>query len=152
MSEKQINKLKLASFSVLGLALCCMLVFFASHNRQPNLQERALSRASIHAERLIEKKFMVEGIKVPQVLSRGLASESYTNQALEGPIGFDPWGTPFKYLVQKNSKSPQKGLVILWSAGPDKMFQTTRDYIASGRRYEGDDFGQAYPFNFSTKN
>ena len=73
-------------------------------------------------------------------------SPLYGQEALEGPVGLDPWGKSFSFLVKKNSDN-KTGVVVLWSAGADSKLETTRDMVSEDHvNFKGDDFGKAYSF------
>lgn len=148
MNQQQTRNLKLMSFAVLSLCFCSLMVFFAQQNKPLSLAEKALKRADLHAKNLIDTKFIIETEQPNSINNRGLASAetSFRQEALEGPVGLDPWGRPFKYLVKKDSKNYGHGELIIWSGGADGDFQTQRDSIVSGQRFEGDDFGKTYKF------
>ncbi|MGH1468081.1 MAG: hypothetical protein ACRBBP_04255 [Bdellovibrionales bacterium] len=145
MDKKQTRNVKVASFSVLALCFCSLMVFLTQQSQPPTIQAKALERAQIYATRMIDSKFMVS-TDAPRAI-RGLASTAYGQEVLEGPVGLDPWGHPFNFLVKKDSQNNKTGVVIVWSAGPDNKLDTTRDMIAEDHKsFTGDDFGKAYSF------
>ncbi len=148
MDQKQIKNLKLSSFAVLSLCFCSLMVFFAQQNKPLTLADKAMLRADVHVQKLIKSKFMIETEQPVNKATRGLASAETTFrvEALEGPVGIDPWGHPFQYLVKKDPRNLGHGSVIIWSGGEDRAFQTNRDMIAAGESFEGDDFGKTYKF------
>lgn len=146
MGQNQTKNIKLASFSVLALSFVALMVFLSNQKPLHPEQAQAFKRTDHYASQLIEAKFMVktESNIRPQ---RGLASVNFTQEALEGPVGLDPWGYTFNYLVKKDSKNPNKGVLVIWSSGADNKLETTRDMIAENHSsFLGDDFGKAYPF------
>jgi hypothetical protein len=147
MDKTQTRNIKVASFSVLTLCFCSLMVFLSQQNRPLTVQERAMERAEIYADRMIEAKFMIES-KNPGRAVRGLASTTYGQEVLEGPVGLDPWGHPFNFLVKKDPKQNSKGVLIIWSAGEDSKLETTRDMIAEDHTsFMGDDFGKAFKYS-----
>lgn len=145
MTKTQTRNIKAASFSVLALCFCSLMVFLTQQNQVPTTQSRALDRAQIYASKMIDSEFIIKTKVAP--VGRGLASAAYGQEVLEGPVGLDPWGHPFNFLVKKDPKNNSKGVVILWSAGPDNKLETSRDMVAEDHlAFAGDDFGKAYPF------
>lgn len=145
MNNTQTKKVKAASFSVLALCFCSLMMFLTKQNQPVTIQAKALNRAEIYATRLIEAKFQVQ-TDAHHKQMRGLASAGYGQEALEGPVGIDPWGKSFNFLVKKNADN-KTGVVVLWSAGADNKLETTRDMISEDHiNFNGDDFGKAYSF------
>ena len=96
---------------------------------------------------MIKDQFTVKAQKQPTSFGRGLASTSPGQEVLEGPVGLDPWGYPYQFLVKKDSANPEKGVVVIWSAGADNKMERSRDTVAKNHtEFNGDDFGKAYPF------
>jgi len=127
MNKKQSKNIKIASFSATE-------------------QVRTFNRADIYASKMIADKFMVkiEGRVAP---SRGIASEGFQRETLEGMIGYDSWGYPLQFMVKKNPINPSKGTLVIWSAGADSKLETDRDMIAENHKnFNGDDFGKTYKF------
>lgn len=120
------------------------MVFLTKQNQPVSIQAKALNRAEIYANKLIDAKFRTQS-ETPTP-ARGLASAEYGQEVLEGPIGIDPWGKSFSFLVKKNTDN-KSGVVVLWSAGADNKLETTRDMISEDHvNFKGDDFGKAYSF------
>lgn len=147
----------LASISfILGLVLVGAAIFLVKNFDGNSAKSKALKRADVYAQKLIDKGFEVE-IEQDTQLGRGLAStpgadtDSEIRQALEGPLGIDPWGYPFQYLVEKQPNS-LTGNMVVWSGGPDNKFETLSDEIRSSLkqgkniRFVGDDFGKVIKF------
>lgn len=145
MDKKQTRNIKAASFSVLALCFCSLMIFLSQQNQTPTIQAKAFERAQIYVSRMVESKFMIQ-TDAPRAI-RGLASATYGQEVLEGPVGLDPWGHPFNFLVKKNPQDSTKGVVIMWSAGPDNKLETSRDMISEDHTsFAGDDFGRAFKF------
>lgn len=60
-----------------------------------------------------------------------------------GSIGNDPWGQPYRYKILsanlQRADEPMK--VQIWSAGPNKVFETDDKPGAAAESYIGDDVG-----------
>lgn len=146
----------LASVSfVLGLILVGLAVFFVNTFDLNSSKAKALKRAEVYAQQLIDKGFEVETSNEDTSAVRTLAStsdyEEGTQRVLEGPLGLDPWGYPFQYFVDKKPNS-LTGKMVVWSSGPDNKFETLADEVkkamAQGKniRFVGDDFGKTINF------
>lgn len=75
---------------------------------------------------------------------RGPASvESQSEESAEGresgSIGADSWGQPYRYKILKVSRDLLK--VQIWSAGPNKDFETPDKPGVAADHYSGDDVG-----------
>lgn len=130
------------------MTLCfCSLMIFLNGKHQGNTDiTKAFERAQIYATQMIKSDFMVDTDSA-NIRGRSLASVRTGAEVLEGPIGLDPWGYPFNFLVKKNSKDPSKGVVIVWSGGPDNKLETTTAMVSADHtKFKGDDFGKVYPF------
>lgn len=146
MTKKQSKNVKVASFSVMALSFCAFMMFLNTKNKPMTETAKAFERAEIYAAKMIEDKFVIK-TQSPGTFGRGLASENYGQEVLEGPVGLDPWGYPFQFLVKKNPTNPDKGTLVIWSAGADNKFETDRDMVAENpTSYNGDDFGKTYTF------
>lgn len=146
MDKKQTRNIKFASFSILALSFCSLMIFLTQQNQTPTIQAKALERAQIYATKMIDAKFTTKA-SAPARVKRNLASTTNKQKLLEGPVGLDPWGHPFNFLVKKDSTNNNAGLVVVWSAGPNNKLETSRDMIAKDHQaFTGDDFGKAYPF------
>lgn len=62
-----------------------------------------------------------------------------------GSIGNDPWGQPYKYKIL--SAALEQLRVQIWSAGPNKKFETTDDPGVPADNYAGDDVGIVLSMN-----
>ncbi len=66
-----------------------------------------------------------------------------------GSIGNDPWGQPYRYKILSasttNTGEPMK--VQIWSAGPNKIFETDDKPGAAAATYTGDDVGVVLSVN-----
>ncbi len=56
-----------------------------------------------------------------------------------GSIGSDPWGQPYRYKILSAANEPLK--IQVWSAGPNKAFETKDDSGVGADSYTGDDVG-----------
>jgi type II secretory pathway pseudopilin PulG len=56
-----------------------------------------------------------------------------------GSIGGDPWGQPYRYKILNAGKDLLK--VQIWSAGPNKIFETSDKPGIAADLYLGDDVG-----------
>lgn len=56
-----------------------------------------------------------------------------------GSIGNDPWGQPYRYKILSASGDQLK--VQIWSAGPNKAFETKDEPGSAADAYVGDDVG-----------
>jgi len=146
MTKEQSKNVKVASFSVMALSFCAFMMFLNTQNQPMTDTARAFQRTEIYAAKMIEDKFVIK-TKNPSSFGRGLASTEYGQEVLEGPVGLDPWGYPFQFLVKRNPTNPEKGTLVIWSAGADNKFETDRDMVAENHSsYNGDDFGKTYNF------
>ncbi len=145
MNKTQTKNVKAASFSVLALCFCSLMVFLTKQNQPVSIEAKALNRAEIYANRMIESKFRATTENTSRPV-RGLASVNLGQEILEGPVGLDPWGRSFNFLVKKNPDN-KSGVVVVWSSGADNSLETTRDMISEDHtKFYGDDFGKAYSF------
>gem|GEM_PF-3143131 len=146
MTKKQSKNIKVASFSVVALSFCAFMMFLNTQNQPVTEMTKAFERTEIYAAKMIKDKFIIK-TKSPSTFGRGLASTEYGQEVLEGPVGLDPWGYPFQFLVKKNPKDSKKGTLVIWSAGADNRLETNRDMIAEDHTsFSGDDFGKTYIF------
>lgn len=148
----------LASVSfILGLVLVGVAIFTLNKMDRNSDKSNALHRAGLYAQKLIDSGFEVE---MPEnfdeeTLSRGIASTPTTQKLYEGPLGIDPWGYPFQYVVDKK-ESALSGKMIVWSGGPDNKFQTqladVKRTLAENKniRFSGDDFGKVINFKLDS--
>lgn len=146
----------LASISfILGLVLVGAAIFLVKNFDGNSAKAKAMKRAEVYAQKLIDKGFEVEIDEIST--GRTLAStptaeeDGSLRQVLEGPMGIDPWGYPFQYLVEKQPNS-LTGQMVVWSGGPDNKFETLTDEVrralkqGKGIRFAGDDFGKVIKF------
>jgi hypothetical protein len=56
-----------------------------------------------------------------------------------GSLGTDPWGQPYRYKILNAAKDQLK--VQIWSAGPNRSFETTDLDGVAAEFYGGDDVG-----------
>lgn len=56
-----------------------------------------------------------------------------------GSIGNDPWGQPYRYKIL--SVQDKQMRVQIWSAGPNKLFETDDKAGVAAESYTGDDVG-----------
>lgn len=148
----------LASISfILGIVVVGLAVFFVNTFDMNSSKAKAMKRADVYAQKLIDKGFEVEIEQADESIVRGLASTAMdTKQVLQGPLGIDPWGYPFQYFVQKKP-SALTGKMVVWSGGPDNNFQTTMEDIQNALtqskniRYAGDDFGKVINFKLDPR-
>lgn len=146
MTKQQSKNVKIASFSVMALCFSAFMIFLNTQNKPATEMTKAFERTEIYAKKMIADKFIIK-TKSPNSFGRGLASTEYGQEVLEGPVGLDPWGHPFQFLVKKNPKDSAKGTLVIWSAGADNKLETDRDMIAEDHTtFSGDDFGKTYRF------
>jgi type II secretory pathway pseudopilin PulG len=62
-----------------------------------------------------------------------------------GSIGNDPWGQPYRYKILSASGEQLK--VQIWSAGPNKAFETKDEPGSAADSYVGDDVGIVLALN-----
>lgn len=151
MNNNQKQQIKISSFLVLCVCFSALLVFLSQRHegqKDQTLTYKALKRVDIYAKRLIENKFLEEEIVGSDKTRRSLASTVYKKEKLDGLVGLDPWGHPFKYFVKKDAKKTNQGLLIVWSKGPDNKLDTSNDQIAENHTsFNGDDFGKVIKFS-----
>lgn len=59
-----------------------------------------------------------------------------------GSIGNDPWGQPYRYKILSSSTNGGEPMrVQIWSAGPNKIFETDDKPGVAAESYKGDDVG-----------
>lgn len=148
----------LASVSfILGLLLVGVAIFTLNKMDRNSDKSNALNRAGLYAQQLIDKGFEVEMpvMLEEETLSRGIASAPTVQKLYEGPLGVDPWGYPFQYVVDKKESS-LSGKMIVWSGGPDNQFQTqladVKRTLAENKnvKFTGDDFGKVINFKLDS--
>lgn len=62
-----------------------------------------------------------------------------------GSIGNDPWGQPYRYKILSTVGDQMK--VQIWSAGPNKIFETEDKPGVAAESYTGDDVGVVLSVN-----
>lgn len=62
-----------------------------------------------------------------------------------GSIGNDPWGQPYRYKILDNVGEQMR--VQIWSAGPNRSFETKDDPGVAAETYRGDDVGVLLTLN-----
>jgi type II secretory pathway pseudopilin PulG len=62
-----------------------------------------------------------------------------------GSIGADPWGQPYRYKILSSVGEQIK--VQIWSAGPNKIFETDDKPGVAAESYTGDDVGVVLTVN-----
>jgi type II secretory pathway pseudopilin PulG len=127
----QIVKLKRYGLllSLLGLVFFALLPAWNRHRT-----EAKLINAQRQAEVLAYQAFEIyrSSAKDP---TRGPASASQGG----GSLGTDPWGQPYRYKILNAGKDQLK--VQIWSAGPNRNFETTDLDGIAAESYGGDDVG-----------
>lgn len=115
--ERRIEEFSHKSIEVLGilgslLGIVVMVNLGISIPSNINPEEVAIQRAKVLAYSLwqIELKNIASPEETSQDQGRAIASPG----PLEGVIGKDPWGRPFRYTFSKGNQ-----LLFVWSAGPD---------------------------------
>lgn len=73
----------------------------------------------------------------PATADSAQAAAPYFHEA--GNIGSDPWGQPYRYKLLSQSGDQMR--VRIWSAGPNKLFETHDPTDARVESYIGDDVG-----------
>ncbi|MEY4616782.1 MAG: Type secretion system protein [Pseudomonadota bacterium] len=108
-SHKSIEVLSILG-SLLGIVIMVNLGISVPSSIDP--EEVAIQRAKILAYSLwqIELKNITSPEEISQDQGRTIASPG----PLEGSIGKDPWGRPFRYAFSKGNQ-----LLFVWSVGPD---------------------------------
>jgi len=62
-----------------------------------------------------------------------------------GSIGNDPWGQPYRYKILSSTGEQMR--VQIWSAGPNKIFETDDKPGTAAESYIGDDVGVVLSMN-----
>lgn len=62
-----------------------------------------------------------------------------------GSIGHDPWGQPYRYKLLRDGSEQMK--VQIWSAGPNRNFETSDKEGFAADVYGGDDVGVVLSLN-----
>jgi hypothetical protein len=68
-----------------------------------------------------------------------LIASDFSNLRESGSIGSDPWGQPYRYKILSAATEQLK--VQIWSAGPNKRFETDDEPGVAAESYRGDDVG-----------
>jgi len=143
-------------FSLAGLLAC---IAIPSWNKQRH-DDRIVS-AKRHAEVLGYQVFEIyreaaRNIRPEVTNSRAPASVAPADaEALKfrdaGSIGNDPWGQPYRYKLLGASQQVATGSesvkVQIWSAGPNKVFETEDQPGLAAENYIGDDVGMVLSMN-----
>jgi hypothetical protein len=65
-----------------------------------------------------------------------------------GSIGNDPWGQPYRYkILSAHTTNSEPMRVQIWSAGPNKIFETDDKPGVAAESYIGDDVGVVLSMN-----
>lgn len=147
MEEKQYLSYKKIIF-MSGLA--GLFGFMAIPNWTRQRDEDRLISAKRHAEVLGYQVFEIyreagrSSASSEVINSRSPASMRTTggdslNFRDAGSIGIDPWGQPYRYKILSAAGDQLK--VQIWSAGPNKAFETRDEPGVGADSYTGDDVG-----------
>lgn len=81
--------------------------------------------------------------------SVGPAEAAPMNFRDAGSIGNDPWGQPYRYkILSANLQSADEPMKVqIWSAGPNKLFETDDKPGSAAESYIGDDVGLVLSMN-----
>ncbi|WP_413289672.1 hypothetical protein [Bdellovibrio sp. HCB337] len=131
-------------------SLAGLLGFLAIPSWTRQREEDRLINAKRHAEVLGYQVFEIyreasrSAVTAEMVSSRSPASMRTTggdslNFRDAGSIGNDPWGQPYRYKILSANADQLK--VQIWSAGPNKAFETKDDPGTPADSYIGDDVG-----------
>lgn len=150
MKNDQIHKLSykhwIFSLGFIGLLALIFIPSWNHHREQVRLLD-----AKRHAEVLGYQLFEIYGeasrntYPVPKPGTRApasipsLSSETEGLQPDRGSIGNDPWGQPYRYKIVSAKTDRLK--VQIWSAGPNKKFETNDIPDLAAESYLGDDVG-----------
>jgi type II secretory pathway pseudopilin PulG len=141
---------------ILAASLLGLLGFMAIPSWTRQLDEERIVGARRHAEVLGYQVFEIynesgRSSAASEVLnSRSPASMRTTggdsmNFREAGSIGIDPWGQPYRYKILSAAKDQLK--VQIWSAGPNKAFETEDESGVGADSYTGDDVGVILSLN-----
>ena len=140
-------------FLVMAAILVSLLVLVGTFGRgfSDNRKDLAEKEAKNLAEQLVAGglKFSepkIIGARTPASVGnselQGL-EESIRVMGLQGQLGLDPWGRPFRFYISQSSGGEPFGVAV-YSAGPDGEFQTAVDGETQPRTQsfvQGDDYG-----------
>lgn len=89
----------------------------------------------------------ITGSRAPA--SVGSAEADAMNFREAGSIGNDPWGQPYRYKILSSvpTASGEQMKVQIWSAGPNKIFETEDKPGVAAESYIGDDVGLVLSLN-----
>lgn len=155
MKTKEYQKLSYGHlvflFAIVGF---CSFLVIPTLNRQRDEDKivNAKRQAEILGYQVFEIYHEAARNQVPQDVnsSRGVASVKSLDEAgsglLEGgSIGNDPWGQPYRYKILNADQSQLK--VQIWSAGPNRVFETKDQPGVAADSYAGDDVGVVLSMN-----
>ncbi len=129
MSDMQESLSKNAKIMSAGIAIALLLgavAFFSQDFLTNGEGQKAMARAELLGQKLIDNKFVKVAPGVDDLVGgRGLAS---TVQKLEGEVGRDPWGWPFKYKVFVQEGGAK---LVVWSNGDGASDKKSAEEIAS---------------------
>lgn len=134
----------------LGLGTIALLGFISIPNFTRQREEDRLLNAKRHAEVLGYQVFEIyreaahNSMTADLLHSRSPASVKAMGDEIStiresGSIGNDPWGQPYRYKILSAAVEQLK--VQIWSAGPNKRFETADQPGVAADIYTGDDVG-----------
>jgi type II secretory pathway pseudopilin PulG len=147
MKNEQNHKLGFIQLAV-GFGLLALVGLISLPSWIRHLEEEKVIDAQRHAEILGYQVFEIYGeaarntYSIPASSSRSPAS---AQPAVAGSIGKDPWGQPYRYKILSSSGSELK--LQVWSAGPNKRFETADEPGTESDTYLGDDVGIVLSMN-----
>lgn len=156
MKTKEIQKLSYKSLIFLS-SFFGLLSFLILPSWSRRWEEERLIDAKRHAEVLGYQVFEIyreaaNASAVSEILSSRSVASLRTNGSTSldfretGSIGSDPWGQPYRYRVLSSSPG-QPMRVHIWSAGPNKAFETKDEPSVAAETYVGDDVGIVLAMN-----
>jgi hypothetical protein len=149
MKNKENQKLSYP-YWILGLGFLAVLGFLSMPSWTRQSEEDRVLNAKRHAEVLGYQVFEIyreaahNSIPAELIGSRSPASMraiggDVSGMRESGSIGADPWGQPYRYKILSSASEQLK--VQIWSAGPNKKFETGDVPGVAADSYTGDDVG-----------
>ncbi|MBK9322189.1 MAG: hypothetical protein IPM97_04390 [Bdellovibrionaceae bacterium] len=143
-------------YFAMGLGIFAILGFFSiptwTRQRKEEMEVSAKRQAEVLGYQVFE--IYSDAARNASVLdlvgSRSPASlkaidGDISNLRESGSIGSDPWGQPYRYKILSAALDQLR--VQIWSAGPNKTFETSDRPGIPADSYDGDDVGLVLSLN-----
>jgi hypothetical protein len=149
MKNEEKQGLRISQWT-LGLGLVVLAGFLSLPSWTRQREEERVLNAKRHAEVLGYQVFEIyrdasrnssivvaSDSRAPASVNAPIADISRLKEG--GSIGNDPWGQPYHYKILSAAADQLK--VQIWSAGPNKKFETADEPGVAADSYAGDDIG-----------